>query len=215
MFCPECGKKLVDDAKYCTYCGALVQATEFPGAPKKIGRSVAVSMGEGIPVREKWGILVGLLVFGVGAVVGFLGSYTSSIASLQWSFGQNSLISRDAYVQMMMTSYILTNVGGTMMTIGISIASFALFSMSFSKKYETEKWCRLTLIVMATLLLFSHSYMQFKHSFRDWSTLTIVIQLTDAEEGFQPRYACYDREKVAVYRKQSNIALCGKTESHK
>ena len=60
MFCPECGKQLLDDSVFCEYCGSRV--TEGFGALPK--RSVLVDTEQIYPVQDKNSALRALIITG-------------------------------------------------------------------------------------------------------------------------------------------------------
>lgn len=101
-------------------------------------------------------ILTGLLILLLGVAFGAIGDSIFSIASFQWGFtglARERLISEGTYVSMRTISYLLISTGQIVITAGILITSFALYSLSLGRKGETEKWYKITLALMATLLL--------------------------------------------------------------
>ena len=46
MYCKKCGKQIVDDSKFCKYCGALVDESEYSANKFVFGHSRDSKFGE-------------------------------------------------------------------------------------------------------------------------------------------------------------------------
>ena len=65
MFCPKCGTKNVDEARFCTACGAPLAATESAPAPQATKVSTANKVGD----KKKLPLIIGGAAAGVVALV--------------------------------------------------------------------------------------------------------------------------------------------------
>jgi len=72
MFCPSCGHKNVDEAKFCAKCGASVHVQTVPVSP--VSPPIASpGVASTVPNGMKWGIVAGSVIFPlVGIVMGII-----------------------------------------------------------------------------------------------------------------------------------------------
>ncbi|MDE5679463.1 MAG: zinc ribbon domain-containing protein, partial [Lachnospiraceae bacterium] len=52
MFCPNCGKQISDNSKFCGYCGAVITPPAMPVAEQPVTEPVAAPV-EAAPVTEQ------------------------------------------------------------------------------------------------------------------------------------------------------------------
>jgi hypothetical protein len=100
-YCKECGKKLLADDKFCSYCGAPVSAMVAPQRPKARpetpSQRIEVLRERAVAARHSMWIsivilLIGILLLGVGFYLYSIGANIGGEIPLYWEAGFTLLI---------------------------------------------------------------------------------------------------------------------------